>query len=102
MVIYTVVIQSIDYEANHTNSVENFKTIEGAKAFIDGCVESQKILEGPDSFWPSEITGSSCEYGWIFPGKIVYGVETKSTRKEHKPWDIYKMRRFALATIVNE
>ena len=100
MIIYTVVIQSITYEGHHTNSVENFKTLEEAKAFIDNCVESQKRLEGADSFWPTDITGSMSEFGWIFNGKIAYGIETESVNKEHKPWDIYKMKRFVIPTLV--
>lgn len=99
MTIYTVIIQGIDYEGHHQNSVENFKTLEEAKNFIDSCIESQKVLEGEDSFWVTEITGSNHEYGWIFGGKIPYGVETKKVG-EHKPWDIYKTKRFVIPTIV--
>ena len=100
MIIYTVVIQSIDYEGHHQNSIENFRVLEEAKKFIDNCVESQKVLEGADSFWPTDISGSSCEYGWVFSGKIIYGVETTRVGDDHKPWDVYKTKRFMIPTLV--
>jgi len=98
MIIYTVVIQSIDYEGHHQNSIENFTDLEEAKKFIDHCIESQKVLEGADSFWATEISGSMAEYGWIFSGKIPYGIETERVG-EHKPWDVYKTKRFIIPTI---
>ena len=97
MKIYTVIIQGIDYEGHHQNSIDNFTTLDDAKKFIDDCIECQKRLEGENSFWASEITGSMCEYGWLFGGKIAYGVETERVG-EHKPWDIYKTKRFVLET----
>ena len=98
MIIYTVVIQSITYEGHHQNSVENFTDLEQAKKFIDHCIECQKVLEGADSFYATEISGSMAEYGWVFSGKIPYGIETERVG-EHKPWDIYKTKRFIIPTI---
>lgn len=99
MIIYTVVIQSINYDGSHQNNVENFKTLEEAKDFIDSCVESQKTLEGVDSFTTYDLTGSMAEYGWLFSGKIAYGVECQRV-KEGKDWEIYTTKRFVLPTIV--
>ena len=101
MIIYTVVIQSIKYDGSHQNSVENFKSLDAAKAFIDHCIESQKTLEGADSFMTFDLTGSMYEYGWVFSGKIPYGIETETLKKD-KRFDVYKTKRFVIPTIVAE
>jgi len=100
MKIYTVVVQGIDYEGHHTNSITNFGDFDKAKKYVDDCVDGQKRLEGENSFWAFDITGAYCEYGWIFGGKIAYGIETKRVGEHHKPWDIYKTNRFVLETEV--
>ena len=99
MVIYTVVVQSIDYNGHHQNSIENFGDFDKAKKFIDDCIDGQKTLEGEDSFYATDISGSWGEYGWIFRGQIPYGIETERV-KEGKPWDVYKTKRFIIPTNV--
>ena len=101
MIIYTVVVQSVKYDGSHQNSVENFKTLEEAKSFIDSCVESQKTLEGADSFTTYDLTGSMAEYGWIFSGKIPYGIECQKVKQgDEKSWEFYTTKRFVIPTIV--
>lgn len=100
MIVYTVVIQSIAYDGHQVNSVENFKDLEAAKKFIDSCVAIQKTLEG-DVFMEYDLTNSMCEYGWIFSGKIPYGIEL-SREAEGKPHDYYKTKRFIIPTLMSE
>ena len=97
MKIYTVIIQGITSDGHHQNSVENFETFDKAKKFIDDCVEAQKSLEGEDSFVPYDMTGEAYEMGWIFRGKVLYGVETRHTNTG-KPFHMYGEKRFVIET----
>ena len=97
MDIFTVVIQGIQTDATHRNGIETFDSFEKAKQFIDHCVETQKSLEGKDSFIVRDLTGERGLYGWLFSGEILYGVETENiSGMEH--FRGFKARRFIIKT----
>ena len=99
MKIYTVIIQSLDRDGHHQNGIETFDSFDKAKKFIDDCIEGQKRLEGEDSFHSVDITGEMYEYGWIFKGSILYGIETIHTKDG--PFRGNREKRFVIETDVH-
>ena len=76
MKIYSVITQGIHNDGYHINGIDNFTSLEKAKAFIDNNVECQKRLEGTDNIIGEfDVTGEANQYGWMYSGKIVYGVK---------------------------
>ena len=100
MKIYTVITQAVYFDGYHTNSINNFRTLDKAKNFIDSCVECQKKLEG-DVFYVTETSGLNIMYGWMFSSKVVYGVEMKRSR-EHSSHEICSTERFILETEIDD
>ena len=100
MIIYTLITQSIYKDGHHVNLIDNFENLEEAKSCLDSRVASQKTLEG-DVFAKFELTDSTCEYGWLFEGKIVYGIELQRALAENNiPGnDIISTKRFIIPTL---
>ena len=95
MKIYSVITQCIHENGYHTNGIDTFTSLEKAKAFIDNNVEGQKKIEGTDNMISEfDITGKTSQYGWMYPGKIVYGVKIKQKFRN----EILHTVRFVLET----
>ena len=95
MKIYAVITQCIHEDGYHVNALDTFTSFEKAKAFIDNNVDGQKRIEGTDNIVGEfSIAGETNQYGWMYSGKIVYGVKIKQKFRNENLCSI----RFVLET----